>query len=720
MLAHHPELIRQLGDVVELESVVQEINQGIVEVVDCAARLRADIGTPYGAICVQTRTLERVYETTSLVRAVAQYCSLANRLRGDLERSDVLVGLPRAAASLQELDELCASISLEGVDVVTEQRGFVIQARGTVSSAASQLLSEGIASREQARVGAAMQVFSNMRQLEGTLKALVSGAQSRAAKAVRHALDSAAVSVQAKNAGGAGSAGAGDRSGAWTSTLFQRLDDGLGIVREAVLDIWLVQLVLWKKQAQSSFGERLAEGATLFSRMWQALVPRLADEFGHAATASKQVHSALTGSYPKLLRALGDVVRALQVELATSGSGHEAPAPGSLVESAAPFAQAYLELVQARLAEPASLCFGPKQKGLPGPAQVRGVVSAVQVELESASVDVGLMQRVAGAAGFMVGQLSEAGRGMLSMGPDAVRLVTGEALSAAQKRNVAVCNALMQISAGLSELVQPLPGQVGEALGNALRAPNDVASSCLDMLVEAVEGLVERTTNKMHKNNFSDSAPAQDGTPTMQELAGLLGHVSSALFQKFWRGELVLARVADLASYTSWSFVRQVCLVRPLSEAGKLVLAADVTHAELAVQSLLSDHGLSAGGSAAETASVRAALAALRALKPMLLASDASLHADEHGLLGALPASCIALHLFARAPEGVPQPGAVAGWNTLQYARWMAKHSEREILLSLRRAQDEYVGLVAQRGEKHFDPSMVALTRFVDAALGKS
>jgi hypothetical protein len=113
-------------------------------------------------------------------------------------------------------------------------------------------------------------------------------------------------------------------------------------------------------------------------------------------------------------------------------------------------------------------------------------------------------------------------------------------------------------------------------------------------------------------------------------------------------------------------------LIRPLSEVGKLKLAADMAQLEFAVSQFLSDHGITLD-------QIGDGYKALRAIRPLLFLDTSQLSAAHH--TANVPAIVLLHHLIARSPpSALPLPHKHHHMSKMDYMKWVDKHTEKEAI----------------------------------------
>jgi hypothetical protein len=159
---------------------------------------------------------------------------------------------------------------------------------------------------------------------------------------------------------------------------------------------------------------------------------------------------------------------------------------------------------------------------------------------------------------------------------------------------------------------------------------------------------------------------------------------------KFPVGPTLTNHIRALASRLVLLFVRHASLIRPLKEAGKLRLAADMAQLEFAIAPLMSVKELGYP------------YKALRAFRPFIFRETSQLAECPESQV--LSPSVVLHHLFSRASLNLQYPHVIKGWSIAYYSDWLDKHSEEDVWSLIKYALETYAAQVNARGEKEFTP----------------
>ncbi|KAL3222578.1 hypothetical protein MRX96_028360 [Rhipicephalus microplus] len=304
-------------------------------------------------------------------------------------------------------------------------------------------------------------------------------------------------------------------------------------------------------------------------------------------------------------------------------------------------------------------------------------------ELRVASVDSRLCRMVAKNVAQAVHQLAARCEQLAALeGSDALQ-VNGPA-TAAQQCNASLLHLLHLFQTQMDTL---LSGNTVESPEAASISVETVTQSIVQPLLSAVSQSVEAIILTMHEEDFCTPAVDRMATPDapcslyMRELQQFLLHCQNDFFSSWPPAAAVTQGLRDLASRALELLVRHASLVRPLAEGGKMRLAADFAHMEMALAPMgqpLADLGRP--------------YKVLRALRPLL---------------------------FQTPPE-LRSPYEAASWSRSRYSKWLDEHtSEKERLVLVRGAMESYVQTVRQRQGKEFASVYPIMKEILEKAMAQ-
>ncbi|KER29533.1 hypothetical protein T265_13342, partial [Opisthorchis viverrini] len=452
--------------------------------------------------------------------------------------------------------------------------------------------------------------------------------------------------------------------------------------------------------------------------------------------------------------------------------------PACLLEAVKPFETAYLSKSLSRLFDQVSMAFSTSHSSVGLDAQeLDGIVQSAGNELAYATVHYDLLCKVSRNISKVVALFATKVESLVAVGPDANQVMNPQTIS--QQNNINLINLLCSFGTQLGwtctrrlrnlPVMQSARSEHGSSPLEAIFATletrlNSMCISIFQPLLQSISDVIEELMSTMHGEDFA-CCQDEDVKPScslyMKQLQAsavsvvpLTSSSSKHLFfsialrqdfvsraRKQYLSGLSLPPSTDRAPssvpkagcfscgdvalqssvlpyMTRWidMFLNNISLVRPVSEVGRIRLAADCVEFELAVSPLLSSATEGALVSFAPEACMK-----LRAFRPVLLAdSDQILRAymqqkTEPTLdIIQLPPSLVCQHLFSRAPDEIRSPHDTAGWSTTRYISWvLARSDESERLTFLRNGLAAYAHEVQIRQQRQYPAMYLVLRDFL-------
>uniref|UniRef100_A0A8C1IE94 Component of oligomeric golgi complex 5 n=1 Tax=Cyprinus carpio TaxID=7962 RepID=A0A8C1IE94_CYPCA len=695
--------------------------------------IRTKIVDPYNKIVVRTAQLARLQVACDLLRRIIRILYLSKRLQGQLQGGSREI--TKAAQSLNELDYLSQGVDLSGIDVIENDLLFISRARLEVENQAKRLLEQGMEIQNPSQVGTALQVFYNLGNLRETIRSVVDGYRTSVQENVVNALDIKVLTQPANTRGAPGRAvmPTPGNTAAFRAALWTNLEKLMDQICAACGQVQHLQKVLTKKRDPVShvcfIDEIIKDGQPdILHTFWSSVTQTLSEELQKATAASTFLKQALEGEYPKLLRLYNELWKRLQQysasiqgALVSSGAGLDVELPllehdtedlftrtkpdydpeKDLKDSLQPYEAAYLSKSLSRLFDPINLVFPQGGRNPPSNDELDSIIKTIASELNVASVDSGLTIAVAKNAAKTVQLFCVKSEQLLCTQGDASQVIGP--LTEGQRRNIAVVNSLFRLQQSVAKVRTP-----------ALIQDTNLMSSAVQPLLNSVTDSVEAILITMHQEDFSGSLPAGGRLDVpcslyMRELQGFIARVVNDYFRPLQCLDFLYDSTENIAQRAITLFIRHASLLRPLSEGGKMRLAADFAQMELAVAPLcrrVSDLGK--------------AYRLLRSFRPLLFQTSEHI-ASSQALGDLIPYSTILHFLFNRAPAELKSPHQRAEWSISRYSQWLDDHpSEKDRLTLIRGALEAYVQSVRARQGKEFAPVYPIMIQLLQKATSVS
>uniref|UniRef100_A0A8C4R8S3 Conserved oligomeric Golgi complex subunit 5 n=1 Tax=Eptatretus burgeri TaxID=7764 RepID=A0A8C4R8S3_EPTBU len=720
--ARHEDLLVQANGIESLEGVLQMMQARIQALRTAVDRIRTKVVEPYTKLQARTTQLAKLQSACDLLRRIVRVLSLSRRLQTQLQGGSRDV--TKAAQSLGELDHLCRGADLTGILAVEGDLLLVARARGELENQANRMLEQGMDSQNPSQVSMALQVFYHLGMLAEAAHGTLSTIRGRLQSSAKRALDVKELTkAQLVMVRGAGPGRAGNSFGsavAFRASLWTNFECLMDEVFSSCLQVLQLQRVLLRKRdpvTHVCFAEELMKKGlvNVMADFWEFVQRTLNTELQQSTGCSPLFRQACEGEFPKLLRLYGDLWRRLHLTASAPARTGLASDPDypfsdsdewnvfgnveqgkSLKAGLKPYETVYLNESLSRLFDPVNLALPSGAASPPTTDEIDGIAHAISSELSVALVDPVLALAVAKNVAKTLQYYATKAEQLLSTEPDASQVIGPP--TECQRRNVTVV---------LSDL-NDLPSSAQECIVEALEGLVQLMAMALHPQLRSVVDSVEAILFTMHQEDFSCSSAAREPPCSgyMRELQNFVSRSTTDYFSQFACRTMVTKALAPLACRVLDLFVRLACLIRPLSEAGKLRLAADCAQMELAITPYcprLSDLGRP--------------YRMLRAFRPLLFQTNEHVAASP-ALGDPMPYSYALLLLLSRSPPALKSPHQRADWTVKQFSQWLDSHScERERLFLIKGAFEAYVQSVRTAGGTQYAPIYPTLLQLLQMAL---
>jgi hypothetical protein len=226
---HYNDLLSQAAGIRELEAVLKTVKTGLRTLSTSMERLSFKVKTPFEQIQAYTIQLERLQETSEMLRRVLRFLYLSKRLEMQMPGGDL--ELTKAALTLSEVgkipllqvhmygmawvfhqatnfspvlmqtpskDSLLLESDLEGIHVVDNEIKNLESVRAMIVESADRMLQEGMDSQNQPQVGSALQVFYSLKSLDLKIIAMTSLLSNKLHLQIKQAIDIQSIQKEAK------------------------------------------------------------------------------------------------------------------------------------------------------------------------------------------------------------------------------------------------------------------------------------------------------------------------------------------------------------------------------------------------------------------------------------------------------------------------------------------------------------------------------------------
>ncbi|XP_058152525.1 conserved oligomeric Golgi complex subunit 5 [Dasypus novemcinctus] len=741
VVARHEDLLAQATGIESLEDVLQMMHTRIGALQGAVDRMKTKIVEPYNKIVARTAQLARLQVACDLLRRIIRILYLSKRLQGQLQGGSREI--TKAAQSVNELDYLSHGIDLSGIEVIENDLLFIARARLEVENQAKRLLEQGLETQNPTQVGTALQVFHNLGTLKDTITSVVDGYCATLEENINSALDIKVLTQPSQSAvrGGPGRSTmpTPGNTAAFRAALWTNMEKLMDHICAICVQVQHLQNVLAKKRDPVShvcfIEEVVKEGQSeILYTFWNSVTQALSSQFQMATNSSMFLKQAFEGEYPKLLRLYNDLWKRLQqysqniqgnftasgttelfVDLQHMEDGAQDMSipkkldydpEKALKDSLQPYEAAYLSKSLSRLFDPINLVFPPGGRNPPSSDELDSIFKTIASELNVAAIDANLTSAVSKNVAKTIQLYGVKSEQLLSTQGDASQVIGP--LTEGQRRNVAVVNSLYKLHQSVTKVVSSqssFPSAAEQTIISALKTVHGLMGNAIQPLLTSVGDSIWllfffcRSLSSLGKPDVPCSL-------YMKELQGFIARVMSDYFKHFECLDFVFDNTEAIAQRAIELFIRNASLIRPLGEGGKMRLAADFAQMELAV-----------GPFCRRVSDLGKSYRMLRSFRPLLF--QTSEHVAKSPALGdIIPFSVIIQFLFTRAPAELKSPFQRAEWSHARFSQWLDDHpSEKDRLLLIRGALEDYVQSVRSREGKEFAPVYPIMVQLLQKAM---
>ena len=357
----------------------------IKELLDLVAVLRQK-GAEGKQIGVERMNVHMALECIRLVsRVVSMHEKLITAVKSNAVRE-----LAKAAVCYSEIQQIfnekpddMFSISVDEIDIIQDKKPSVENAGLFIRIEATKALNIALESGSQIDIGAILQVFFNLGELQKMVGSIVDRYLANIADSIRLATNMTQLMSDAEKKIDKSKPGSATKMDtvAWKNSLWSKLTTSLELIYTLTVSVCTLQRVLERKEdgATHTLFISLFE-ENVCDKYWKKMCALFETEIEAAANNAKFVKSVFVTEYPRLmnlLESIGNKIFAATKISATSTSLFDI---NLLVGSITIFQNAFLTRSFSRLNEPVHLMFGSSK--IPSSSEIHGFIGVITSELD--------------------------------------------------------------------------------------------------------------------------------------------------------------------------------------------------------------------------------------------------------------------------------------------------------------------------------------------------
>jgi len=443
---------------------------------------------------------------------------------------------------------------------------------------------------------------------------------------------------------------------------------------------------------------------------WLHLSDNLEKEISTASKFSSFLQSTFQNDYPKLLHLFHTFFSRITILNANQQTINPRNDWLLMKKGLHHLETAYLGRSLSKMFEPVNAGFPPNKP--PTQASVNAILKFLASELELVGFDPNLQKAVAKNVSKSVSLFCVNTENLIVSDMNAYQISEQGNLTHSQISNIELCNTLYLLYDGVWKLIENKSNDVIEAIYDSLTNAQKLIASIVEPLLASMADYLESILLKVHQEDYAIShvasrmmdAPDMQCSPFLSEFRDKVQVLQNSFISAFNCGSERKDWISTLVSRLMIYFLRHVSIIRPLSEHGKLKLAADMAQFEFSLAPFFVGTGIS-------LSDLTKPYKALRAFRPLLFLETSQVTATHHR--AGLDLIFVLHHLFVRASPELQVPHSRVGWTPQQYVEWLDTHSTEEAHAFVIRCLDAYAADVHKRGGKQYTPEYPLLTKLL-------
>lgn len=706
-------LLAEVEAVDALEKEVSTVSTGVAGLTAATSALADALQAPFVPMTAAVSRMRNLTAAADLLSALQRFRLCTERLSDaglfptiGPASATTPHNLPPAAAAIRELEELTGPSGAAGLDKVEGVAKDIIAVRKAsheLRKRAAAILKGGLSARTQIDVEAAVMAFNSLNVLHDRVNTEMARLSRETQSAVHRGLEApASANLPSRGAtlrvlpGIGGSAPAPGTADVWAN-----VEKMLSTVAESCFKAILLQQVLSKKYCDVTHMSLLHD--TVASNFIDAVSKTMAEQVAIMSRTRMQrptaayVFSALAEGYPKLKSSLTDLAsrvsalaRVLPIpitELSPTAKLPLIPDHDFIQKS---FFLAFQEVethyltasLERLTATVSSFYDGGKHAG---ETEALTLTKSLAAELSVARGDKQLFHTA-------VNNVSTALRLYASQAEDYAAATApdedfnGKVLGELEEwRLTGLYNGIISLSVSAGRVLgerEDGSGRIPTTIQKELTMLRRFGDLLLDGPFSTCRQNLRTVLKRMHSENLAGEVGEDGCSVYVLDITAQLSMFADGIIPGLARSRSLGKYTLDLAKWVLDSFVDNVSLVFPQSDAAKMRLSTDMARIELAVESLCPARLLGAS------------FQSLRALRTAILLPTEAFKAVDDELfeqVRVLKPSTFAHLLLGRSSEDTMRhPHRRQGMSVDEYITWLESHSEEEAWSPIEEVLEEY------------------------------
>ncbi|KAH8248578.1 hypothetical protein KR032_001074 [Drosophila birchii] len=691
----HGALLQQATHAGRFDAALNTLAEDVQRVRETGHRLKSQVDTQYQQVENQTQVLGRLHDVSHLLRSAGTLLTLTAKLKGT---KDVL----RQAELHFELGQLIEDKDLKDIEFIQQERAYVISSGQKIRNLTQMQLVTGLQERNQNQVVNALKIFMNFNTLEKSLNNLLATFIADMEQSLKECFAGNDISVLNKSpthnvSKPAASRGPGKAPQLTTTQNFRAK--------------------FWKSLHWLLYDE-LYETCTQIKLLKTAL--EQINQFGYTSESSdqcipqrfwQQVQQLLRKSFDECPQHVTQTLQEGLSKLLTSARGLEQRLSGEFQfdnELFAPLEVGYVSKCAANL----KACLAGVD--LPGNETVDNFIRVASTELSAALIDSRLTNSIANVFIACGKELCTKLEAQIKLGADSKQVVDLPNLQ--QQQNTQLANVLYYYKDSVRRMLGDLqvqfektPGTARENISRSLEQADLLIGTILQQIMESIITTISIIILSMHREPGLNTDRLSTTGPSMymKELQEFINRSWSHHIALFDDKQMTTKCGHELAKRCIELFIHNLCILRPLSSAGRQRLKQDCQHMEQALKALCLN-----------LAELGKPSRLLRAMSLLIVQTPQELVKQTIGEDSLVPSYIVLLLLFGHAGADLQSPHTTANWSNERLIEWLDGHTaEREKLELISGALQRYRDNARRKNIQQYDEVYPMMVEYFEQAL---
>ncbi|ORX71060.1 hypothetical protein BCR32DRAFT_225581 [Anaeromyces robustus] len=705
---NYENLLQQIDNVEMFEDVIKKMQENLMEIFQTYERLKLKISIPYKEMEGHITQLKNIQKAAEILRHLIRFLYLVKRLENQIKSEDREVA--KAALSLNEIDMILKESDLSNIDIVDNEVENINTIRKQIVEKADILIEKSFQTQNQSDLAIGLQVYANLDKMSEKVQYLFNSFINDIKTKINEIFNASLLTKETQTRTFSILSGIDSRianNSKKTTALWNNLESFLDNYYKYYIKVYLIDRVLSRKRnpiTHASYNDEITKVLNgniinVFSKKVSELFDKQLKQSIKTSTYLKQVFQT---EYPKLLRSISDFYSRIALFNPEISNDSNIKENLPLIQSIKVFEAVYVSKSQTKLNDCIIKAFTERFQGpvIPSRDDINRIVNTISSEIDLSRFDSHLLEEITHNISKALTVITIKCRQLINNDYQVLPNANSNLCPPTTAQNIDIINSIWWLQENIWKIIDDSSEDI---LKIELQNPLDEIYNLLCSIVEPLMGnitkQIENIILKIHKEDFNINSKANINITSeggqcstyVIELGNYLKWLKREIFNKIKCSELkewihsIAARILDF-------FLRQISIIRSLSENGKLKLASDITTMEFNLNQWFMDCGIK------NENDIFIKTQTLKAFKPLLF-KNTELLIDPFQTAH-IPRTILIQHIFARAPDELMLPHQRFGWTGQHYSEWIDGHNEGELLELLSKCLEAYAEDMKNKGKE--------------------